>query len=186
MLRSSQERASERASEGGTERMRLLAQQIALTCCACSDDPVAGTCAGTVAAVLWTLPPALLGTAYIYVCIFVEVDHSFGAGKKHLFLSHFDRLNTINLPRQARDKHSILGNNLMLRDKAWYFLSACMQGSPISTCCARSRRWASVWWFSSGRSSAAASREGSPAARRRAACCDDGDRRDKKEPRGKS
>ena len=76
---------SERASEGGTERararMRLLAQQIALTCCACSDDPVAGTCAGTVAAVLWTLPPALLGTAYIYVCIFVEVDHSFGAEK---------------------------------------------------------------------------------------------------------
>ena len=106
--------------------------------------------------------------------------------EKRLFLSHFDRLNTINLPRQARDKHSILGNNLMLRDKAWCFLSACMQGSPISTCCARSRRWASVWWFSSGRSSAAASREGSPAARRRAACCDDGDRRDKKEPRGKS
>ena len=95
MLRSSQERASERASEGGTERararMRLLAQQIALTCCACSDDPVAGTCAGTVAAVLWTLPPALLGTAYIYVCIFVEVDHSFGA-EKTPFSEPFDRL----------------------------------------------------------------------------------------------
>jgi hypothetical protein len=57
--------------------MRLLA----LTCCARCDDPAAGTCAGTVAAVLWTLPPALLGTAYIYVCIFVEVDHSFGAEK---------------------------------------------------------------------------------------------------------
>jgi hypothetical protein len=70
---------SERAREGGTQsaRMRLLA----LTCCARCDDPAAGTCAGTVAAVLWTLPPALLGTAYIYVCIFVEVDHSFGAEK---------------------------------------------------------------------------------------------------------
>ena len=82
-----QPRASERAREGQSARarMRLLAQQIALTCCACSDDPVAGTCAGTVAAVLWTLPPALLGTAYIYVCIFVEVDHSFGAGKNTFF-----------------------------------------------------------------------------------------------------
>jgi hypothetical protein len=82
-----QPRASERAREGQSARarMRLLAQQIALTCCACSDDPVAGTCAGTVAAVLWTLPPALLGTAYIYVCIFVEVDHSFGAEKNAFF-----------------------------------------------------------------------------------------------------
>ena len=29
-------------------------------------------------ALRWTLPPALLGTAYVYICVFIEVDHSFG------------------------------------------------------------------------------------------------------------
>ena len=32
---------------------------------------------GTVAAVLWALPPGLLGSIYLYVCIFVEVDYTY-------------------------------------------------------------------------------------------------------------
>lgn len=32
---------------------------------------------GMVAAVLWTLPPGLLGIIYLYVCIFLEVDYTY-------------------------------------------------------------------------------------------------------------
>jgi hypothetical protein len=33
---------------------------------------------GLPVAILCTLPPGAIGTAYLYVCIFVEVDRSFG------------------------------------------------------------------------------------------------------------
>jgi hypothetical protein len=35
-------------------------------------------CSGTFAAVLWTLPPFAVGTAFICIVTFVEVDNTFG------------------------------------------------------------------------------------------------------------
>ena len=33
---------------------------------------------GTVCAFFWTLPPTIIGTVYAYICIFVEVDMTYG------------------------------------------------------------------------------------------------------------